>query len=112
MIYEIRNYHFEPTLLGEYEEWVTKHAMPYMREHLDLVGFWMNVDEPAQVTGKPLDELGSATVTWIIRWDDLETRNRVMSEVFASSEEWAEITKAHPGREHYHRIEARFAKAL
>jgi hypothetical protein len=51
-------------------------------------------------------------VTWIIRWDDLETRNRVMSEVFASSEEWAEITKAHPGREHYHRIEARFAKAL
>jgi len=111
MIYEIRNYHFEPSLLDKYEDWVTKHALPYMRKHIDLVGFWMNIDAPPDVTGKRLDDLGSATVTWIIRWDDLDTRNRGMGETFGS-DEWGDIMKAHPGREHYHRIEAKFAKAL
>ena len=111
MIFEIRNYHYEPSLINEYRTWATDRAVPYIKDHLDLVGFWVNVDEPAQIGGKPLDELGSATVTWIIRWPDVETRHRVMGDVFGS-DEWREIMAANPGQENYHRTEAKFAEAI
>ena len=111
MIYEIRNYHYEPSLMKEYRTWAVEHALPYIREHLDLEGFWINVEEPAQIGGKPLDELGSATVTWIIRWDNIASRNDVMGRVFAT-DEWQSIMKHNPGPENYHRTEAKFAEAL
>ena len=111
MIHEIRNYHYEPTLMREYREWATKHALPYIRRHLDLEGFWVNLDEAPQINGSPLDKLGSATVTWIIRWDDMATRNETMKRVFGS-DEWAEIMKTNPGQENYLRMEAKFAEAL
>ncbi len=38
-------------------------------------------------------------------------RNEVMRVVFAS-DEWREIMKQNPGRENYHRTEAKFAEAL
>ena len=111
MIFEIRNYHYEPSLINEYRKWAVDQALPFLREHLDVVGFWMKVDEAPQVSGKPLDDLGSAAVTWIIRWDDMAQRNEVMGRVFASSE-WKRIMKENPGPEHYHRKEAKFAEAL
>lgn len=111
MIYEIRNYHYEPSLMSEYKAWATDAALPYLRANLDLVGFWTNTPEPAQVNGKELDDLGSATVTWIIRWADMETRNDQMGKIFAA-EAWSEIMKTNPGPEHYHRIEAKFAEEL
>ncbi|MYD98472.1 MAG: hypothetical protein F4X98_13970 [Gammaproteobacteria bacterium] len=111
MIYEIRNYHYEPSVIEQYREWAIGKALPYIRAHLDVVGFWVNIDEPPQVGGMPLDELGSATVTWIIRWDDVETRQRVMPQVFGSAE-WREIMAENPGQENYHRTEAKFAEAL
>ena len=58
-----------------------------------------------------LDELGSATVTWIIRWDDMAKRNDTMSKAFASGE-WQEIMKENPGQENYLRTEAKFAESL
>jgi hypothetical protein len=63
------------------------------------------------VAGKPLDDLGSATVTWIIRWEDMAKRNEVMGEIFRTPE-WQEIMKHNPGVENYHRTEARFAEQL
>ena len=113
MIYEIRNYHVEPAVIEEYADWVSRFALPYLRRHLDLAGFWIGTDAPTQVTGRPLDDLGPANVTWMIRWSDLDTRNRVMAQLFGpQSGEWSEITSHHPGRQHYLRIEARFARAL
>ncbi len=111
MIYEVRNYHYEPTLMAEYKAWARDYALPYIRNEVDLVGFWVNLSEPAQVSGAPLDDLGSATVTWIIRWPDIDTRNDVMGKVFAN-EAWDEISKHNPGRQHYHRIEVKFAEEL
>lgn len=111
MIYEIRNYHYEPSVIEQYRAWAFGKALPYIRAHLDVVGFWVNVDEPPRIGGKPLDELGSATVTWIIRWDDMETRHRVMPEVFGSAK-WREIMAENPGQENYHRTEAKFAEEL
>ncbi|MYE23754.1 MAG: hypothetical protein F4Y01_07380 [Gammaproteobacteria bacterium] len=111
MIFEIRNYHYEPSLLAEYRIWATELALPYIREHLDLVGFWLNVDEPPQIAGKPQDELGPATVTWIIKWPDVATRHATMGRVFGS-DTWREIMAKNPGQENYHRTEAKFAEAL
>ena len=111
MIYEIRNYHYEPSLMAEYKAWAKDTAVPFLKEKLDLVGFWVNIDEPAQVNGKALDELGSATVTWIIRWPDMATRNESMGKIF-TNEAWDEVMKTNPGAEHYHRIEAKFAEEL
>ena len=84
MIYEIRNYHFEPTLMVEYKAWAGQRALPYLRTELDLVGFWTSLDEPAHAR---------------------------MAEVFATPE-WTEIAAGNPGLEHYHRIEAKFAEEL
>lgn len=111
MIYEIRNYHYEATLMAEYRKWAEELALPYIRANLDLVGFWVNPDEPAQIGGKPLDELGSATVTWIIRWQDVATRHAEFPKVFGS-DEWQEIMARNPGQENYHRSEAKFAEML
>ncbi len=111
MVFEIRNYHYEPSLMKEYRAWAVERALPFLREHLDVVGFWVNLDEAPQVSGKPLDDLGSATVTWIIRWDDMTQRKEVMGSLFASVE-WQEIMKQNPGPEHYHRKEAKFAEGL
>lgn len=111
MIFEIRNYHFEPTRMREYKQWAVARAVPYLREQLDVVGFWVNTDETPEVAGKPLDELGSATVTWIIRWEDMTRRHEVMAEVFGTPE-WRDIMKHNPGVENYHRTEAKFAEQL
>ena len=111
MIYEIRNYHYEPSLMTEYRHWATEYAVPYIRTHMDLVGFWINLDEPPQIGGKPLDELGSATVTWIIRWEDVATRQREFGRIFGS-DEWRTIMARNPGQENYHRTEAKFAESI
>lgn len=111
MIHEIRNYHYEPTKMAEYKVWARDAALPYIRANLDLLGFWATIDEPSQVGGKPLDDLGSATVTWILRWPDIDTRHNVMGKVFAT-DEWLEIMKGNPGKEHYLRTEAKFTEEL
>ena len=48
-MFEIRNYHYEPTKFDKYQTWATKEAVPYLREHLDLVGFWMDNGEATEV---------------------------------------------------------------
>ena len=111
MIYEIRNYHYEPSAMDAYRVWATDIALPYLRAHLDLVGFWVNLDEPPEVNGKPQDDLGSATVTWIIRWPDLATRHEHFPKLF-DTDEWKAIMADNPGLENYHRMEAKFSEAL
>ena len=111
MIYEIRNYHYEPSLMTEYRRWATELALPYIRANLDLVGFWINLDEAPQIGGKPLDELGSATVTWIIRWSSMEQRGQQFGKVFGA-DSWQQIMAKNPGQENYHRTEAKFAEML
>lgn len=107
-IYEIRNYHFDPTLSGEYRTWARELATPHLRAHFDVVGFWVNTDIPPEISGKPLGELGSANVTWIIRWESKEQRDEQSDAVY-SSPEWQEIfAKVPGGRASYLRIEAKF----
>ena len=110
-IYEIRNYYFEPSLLGDYRIWTTEKALPYLRSNLDVVGFWLSIDEPTEIVGREMDDLGSATVTWIIRWSDMATRHSRMKEVFGV-DAWKAILRSNPGLKYYYRSEVKFAENL
>ena len=110
MIYEIRNYHFDPARFEEYKAWATDKALPFLAKELDLVGFWAGDD--AEVTGTPMDDMGSANLTWIIRWPDRATRDARMEEVFTGAA-WGEIFEDVPGgMESYKRMEAKFTENL
>ena len=52
--------------------------------------------------------LGSANVTWIIRWDSMEARARLWKEVF-DAEGWQRIWANHPDANGYLQMEVRFA---
>ncbi len=112
MIYEIRNYHFKPELFEAYKQWAKEKALPFLDRELDLVGFWASTDAETEVTGAPMDELGSANITWIIRWPDRETRDATFGSVF-TGDAWGEVFKDVPGGlESYIRMEAKFTEPL
>ncbi len=112
MIYEIRNYHFEPSRFEDYKAWAREQALPFLSRELDLVGFWASLDEPNEVNGEPMDDLGSANITWIIRWPDRSARDERMGSVF-SGDEWNGIFANVPGGlASYIRMEAKFAEDL
>ncbi len=112
MLFEIRNYHFNPDLLGAYKEWAKAEAIPHLSQKLEVLGFWVNTNDAPEVNGEPQDKLGSANVTWIIRWRDLAHRNDGMPRVL-SSPEWKDLFSRVPGgMASYLRIEAKFAESL
>ncbi|NOX50010.1 MAG: hypothetical protein GXP16_05665 [Gammaproteobacteria bacterium] len=117
MLYEIRNYHFDPARLPQYKQWANSKALPFLQRELDLVGFWVNTDSPPQVLEAETnniaqDELKSANITWIIRWSNRETRDETMARVF-SGEEWKGIFSTVPGGlASYFRREAKFTESL
>ena len=111
-IYEIRNYHFDPARYDEYAEVATGEYIRYLREHLDIVGFWIESGIPAEVRGAEQDELGPANVTWVIRWASKEERDEKLPEVLGTPE-WREIFAEVPGGgASYLRIESRFMESL
>jgi hypothetical protein len=112
MLFEIRNYHFNPDLFAPYKEWAKAEAIPYLSQQLDVVGFWFSTNDPPEINGEPQDKLGSANVTWIIRWRDISHRNDVLPRVL-SSPEWQDIFSRVPGgAASYRRAEAKFAESL
>ena len=108
-MYEIRNYHYDPSQFAAYKEWAVNEAIPFFRANLDLVGFWMDNVEPPEIAGSnPMNlNLGLANVTWIIRWDSMEARNKFHEEVFGA-EDWQKIWANHPDENGYLQIESRF----
>jgi hypothetical protein len=87
-------------------------AIPHLASQLDVLGFWINSKDAPEVNGAPQDHLGTANVTWIIRWRDLAQRNEVLPRIL-SSPAWQDIFSRVPeGPASYLRIEAKFAEAL
>jgi hypothetical protein len=112
MIYEIRNYHFRPDLFEPYKVWAKTEAMPYLGAQMDVVGFWITTADPPEILGAPTDHLGTANVTWIIRWRDMAHRNEVWAAVLESPE-WKDIFSRVPeGLPSYLRLEAKFTESL
>jgi hypothetical protein len=112
MLFEIRQYHFKRELFEGYKKWAKNEAIPHLAKKLDVVGFWVNTPDEVEVRGEPQDALGSANVTWIVRWDDLAQRNAVLPGVL-SSPEWTELfTRVPGGIDSYLRRESKFAESL
>lgn len=111
-LYEVRTYHFDPARFDEYAEVARGEYIRYLREHLDIAGFWIDAGTPAEVRGAELDELGSANVTWVIRWASKAERDERLPEVLGTPE-WREIFAEVPGGgASYLRIESRFMESL
>ena len=50
-IVEVRDYTINEDDFAAYCEWAETLAAPWLKENLDLVGFWLATDDPAEVTG-------------------------------------------------------------
>ncbi len=111
-VYEIRSYYLQEDQVDNYREWISTHGLPHIRKHLDVVGFWIQGEHEAQISGVEMDDLGPANVTWVIRWSSREARDEGMSKTFGTPE-WQEIFAKFPGgREAYVRTEVRYFDEL
>jgi hypothetical protein len=111
MIYEIRNYHYDPGKIDAYKRWAADHALPYLREHLDIVGFWLDSGIETEFAGSAPFGVPSANVTWIIRWTSIDERTQVHARVFGG-DDWQAIKEHHPDANGYIQIEAKFAEEI
>ena len=111
-VYEIRSYHIDPPQLEAYKTWISTYGLPHIRKNMDVVGFWVKGDLEGDVSGAPMDALGSANVTWIINWESKAARDETMGKTFGTPE-WEEIFAKFPGgREAYLRTEVRFFEGI
>ena len=97
MLFEIRNYLFDPNYFEEYKKWSHEVAAPFLRSKMDIVGAWFKIDMPPIYGGsQPMDEnVVPPNLVWVIRWKDRETRDKVMEEAF-QSEEWNRVVSKAP----------------
>ena len=109
-MFEIRSYHYDPTQFEEYKKWALDEAVPFLKANLDIVGFWIdNGDEPELSGSSPdTNKNGTANITWIIRWESREDRERGFKDVLGG-EAWGEVWARHPDADGYIQMEARFA---
>ena len=110
---EIRSYHYEPGKFEAYKVWALDEAVPYLKENLDIVGFWIDNGISPELSGSsPAPQpIGSANITWIIRWPDMEARNIGHEKIFQGAD-WANIWERHPDANGYLQMEARFADEI
>jgi len=110
-IFEVRDYHYAGDL-AEYRAWWAE-ALPVLRRSFDIVGVWTDFGEPARISGAtPMDlPLGSANATWMIRWSDLDGRERAWAEL-ADDEQWKAIAERHPGWDDYLHMSVRFLEPV
>jgi hypothetical protein len=113
MLYEIRDYHYRPDLIDAYQKWA-EDAVVVLRRKLDVVGFWVDAGiAPPEITGtRPIDSpIGSANVTWIIRWESKAARDLAMKDAFGGPD-WQAVWARHPDPNGYLQLSARFMTAL
>lgn len=111
MMYEIRNYHIRPDRFADYAKWAETVAVPHLSKVLDLVGFWLDNGAPPQTSGEPMDALGSANVTWILRWRDMAHRDATLPQTFSGADWDAVFAQLPGGMDNYLRFESKFMRS-
>jgi len=94
--------------MDAYKEWWVE-GLDVLGAHMDIQGLWFDSGEPARISGEdpmPLPH-GSANVTWMIRWDDIEHRDAVWNALYADPE-WVACAARHPGFDGYLHMSVRF----
>ena len=113
MIYEVRDYHYRTDIFDDYVTWAEL-AVVVLKAKLDVVGFWVDKGEfPPEVAGSnpQTSPIGSANVTWIIRWENMEQRNETMKTAF-SGDEWDAVMAKHPDPDGYFQLASRFMEEV
>jgi len=84
LIFELRNYWVEPSLIDQYLEWANNRALPVIQGEFGgrLVGFWRVDGLDGTVEDDP------PNVIWMLAWKDRAERDRVWGEIRASAS-WA-----------------------
>ncbi|MGH8946920.1 MAG: hypothetical protein ACRDVL_12330 [Acidimicrobiia bacterium] len=105
---EVRDYHYDESRLDAYRIWATE-AGEFLRNRWDMSGFWIDSGEPARISGSdPMDpEHGSANVTWVLRWQNLEEREAAWDDLW-KDQAWERIWSRHPGYDGYLQLSVRF----
>lgn len=111
MIYEIRNYYYDPVKFETYAQWARKKAVPILKANFDVVGLWVNNGEPPEIWGNDIESRkhGPPNLTWVIRWESMEQRN-LGHKVFSENQEWQEIWSTHPDANGYLHCEVTFGE--
>jgi hypothetical protein len=88
MIYELRHYWIEPSVLQTYIDWVNAKAQPLQREKFGfrVVGFWQVAGQDDGGTVDP----DSPNIIWMAAWENRDERDQVWTTLRASPE-WAAI---------------------
>jgi hypothetical protein len=112
MIFEIRDYHYRPDIFDAYRVWAEE-AVPVLRSKMDILGFWIDDGTPPEISGtRPIDSpIGSANVTWIIRWESRAAREAGFKAAI-ESDEWKAVWSRHPDPNGYLQMSARFMTAM
>ena len=76
-IYEIRDYTIENEWFDAYKEWAKDIAAPWLKENLGLlISGWMRRAPEVSGSNPIVSPNGQPNVTWIIKWDSRETREK------------------------------------
>lgn len=112
-LHEIRDYTIEPEWFDAYARWAREVAVPWLTEHLDVVGFWMDSGIPADVAGSApvVSPNGQPNVTWILRWSDKQARDAGFATAFGS-DGWKAVWAQHPNPDAYLHMNARFMEQV
>ena len=112
-MFEIRCYHYLPEKFEAYKNWAIDEAVPFLKENLDVVGFWIDNGLDPEITGEDpqTHKHGVANITWIIKWKSQSDRDHGMKEVLGGAA-WKDIWSRHPDSNGYLQMEARFAEEL
>jgi hypothetical protein len=113
MLFEIRNYHYDPSKFEAYTRWGKGEAKTFLEAHLDIVGIWFDIGEPPEFGGEDPtpSQHGAPNVTWIIRWESMEHRNQGHKEL-SENQEWQEIWSRHPDPNGYLHMQVTFAEQI
>ncbi len=111
-IYEIRDYTIESEWFDAYKTWAKELAAPWLKSNLEVIDFWMDEGESPEVSGSNpiVSENGQPNVTWIIKWDSREIREKEFPTIM-SSDAWKEIWSKHPNENAYLHLNVRFMEA-
>lgn len=112
-MFEIRDYHYRQDLFAEYKQWAEL-AVVVLREKLDVVGFWVEEGNLApEIAGSDSFEspIGTANVTWILRWDSKEARDATLKSAFTGAD-WEAVMAKHPDPDGYLQLSSRFMDAM
>jgi hypothetical protein len=112
-IVEVRDYTIEAEWLEPYRTWATDLAGPFLAANLDVIDFWMDEGEEAEVSGSNpvVSPNGQPNVCWIIRWPSREAREAGW-EQFRADPEWQAIWAKHPNTAAYLQINVRFLRSV